>query len=105
MSYTPRYAPRQLGRSSERRLGHRLGLAGVLLATVLALAGCVNLQLKATVHSDNTVSGTVRVGFAKSLAALAGGTSGLLGELKSGQDSPCDFGGKKGTMHDYDDGT
>src|SRR6185437_2165350 len=63
------------------------------------------LQLKATVHSDNTVSGTVRIGFAKSLAVLAGGTSGLLDELKSGQDSPCDFGGKTGTMHDFDDGT
>ena len=51
-------------------------------------AGCVNLQLNATVHSDDTVSGTARVGVAKSLAALAGGTSGLLGRVEEQPGQP-----------------
>ncbi|HJQ00266.1 MAG TPA: hypothetical protein VJ851_01580 [Jatrophihabitans sp.] len=97
MSYTPRYAPRSV-------IGRRTGLAAILLLAVLALTGCLNVQLNATVHSDNTVSGTARVGIAKSLAALSGiSNSELLNQLKTQQ--ACDFGGKSSTSKSYDDGT
>nr|MDQ2958976.1 hypothetical protein [Actinomycetota bacterium] len=94
MSHSPRYAP-------HRPRFRRAALIGALLLAVLALTGCVTVQLKATVHSDGTVSGTARIGVAKSLASLGGGSA--LADLKS-QDT-CDFGGKKGTTKDFDDGT
>ncbi len=97
MPTSPRFAPRRL------RL-RRTALVGAVLFAALVLSGCVTVQLKATVHSDNTVSGTVRTGILKTLASVAGGSSGdALKQLRSGND--CDFGGKAGSIKDFDDGT
>ncbi|MGI8666399.1 MAG: LppM family (lipo)protein [Jatrophihabitans sp.] len=96
MSHSPRYAP---GSSPLRRVG----LIAALLLAALALTGCVTVQLKANVHSDGTVSGTTRIGIAKSLATLGGGSAAdALAELKS--QNSCDFGGR-GVSKDFDDGT
>ena len=96
MPHTPRYAAPTLPL-------RRLGLVTGLIAAVLTLTGCFAVEMKATVNSDDTVSGTARIGIAKSLSSLAGGSSGLLSELKSGED-PCTFGTKKAAEKDYDDG-
>src|ERR1700709_861623 len=120
MSHSPRYAPRRLSdtpggarvrraldtllRGPRGRARRRAGLLALLLAAVLALTGCVDVQLKATVHADGTVSGTARIGINKSLATLGGGSpSSALDELKS--QNPCDFGGKAGATKNFDDGT
>jgi hypothetical protein len=54
---------------------HRLTAAAALL--LFALTGCIRYHVDATLHSDDTVSGTVVVGMQKSLmeAAKAGGAS------------------------------
>ncbi|MFL6073058.1 MAG: LppM family (lipo)protein [Mycobacteriales bacterium] len=54
---------------------HRLTAAAALL--LFALTGCIRYHVDATLHADDTVSGTVVVGMQKSLmeAAKAGGAS------------------------------
>lgn len=97
MSSAPRYAGRRLPI-------RRPGLLATLLVAMLSLTGCVTVQLKASVHSDDTVSGSTRIGVAKSLATLGGGSAQTaLDQLRS-EDS-CDFGGKRGTTKDFDDGS
>ncbi|MGX7680427.1 LppM family (lipo)protein [Jatrophihabitans sp. DSM 45814] len=96
MSRSPRFAPHALPL-------RRVAVLSVLAISALLLTGCVDIELKATVSSDNTVSGTTRIGISKSIASLAGGSDGLLQQLKS--DDPCEFGSAKTTEKDYDDGT
>ncbi|MCW2541341.1 MAG: hypothetical protein JWN95_3066 [Frankiales bacterium] len=106
----PRHAPtsfrRRRGRTPGRRgpfVGSgRLGLLALLALTMFALTGCFAVQLTATVHGDNTISGTARVGLLKSLAGV-GGQSGLLQQLDSSD--TCTFGSAKTTTKNYDDGT
>lgn len=66
-------APMFRSRRPARR--HRLTAAAALL--LFALTGCIRYHVDATLHSDDTVSGTVVVGMQKSLmeAAKAGGAS------------------------------
>ena len=99
MSYTPRYAG-----SRRRPLRFRLGLALALAASVLALTGCFAAQLQATVHADDTVSGTSRFGIRTSLAALGGmSTTQLQQSVAAG--GGCGFAGAGVTTQPYDDGT
>ncbi|HEU5270420.1 MAG TPA: hypothetical protein VFU36_10905 [Jatrophihabitans sp.] len=107
MAHTPKYAPGSRRRHTRRivlplRSG-RAGLLGALLLAVLALTGCVTVQLNATVHPDGTLSGTARYGVAKTLAGFVGGQDELLNQLKS--QGSCDFGSTQGTTKDFDDGT
>src|SRR4051794_37953317 len=100
MASTAQYAA---GGGRVRLSPGRTGLLGALLLAVLALTGCVTVQLNATVHPDGTLSGTARYGLTKSLAALAGGQEQLLQQLKS--EGSCDFGNHQGTTKEFDDGT
>jgi hypothetical protein len=105
MAYTAKYAAGRT-RAGTGRFRLRSGPAGLLAAlalAVLALTGCVTVQLNATVHPDGTLSGTARYGVAKSLAAFVGGQDQLLDQLKS--QGSCDFGSRQGTTKDFDDGT
>jgi hypothetical protein len=105
MAYPAKYAAGRTRTGS----GHRglrslpAGLIAALLLAVLALTGCVTVQLNATVHPDGTLSGTARYGVAKSLAGMVGGQDQLLNQLKS--QGSCDFGSRQGTTKDFDDGT
>jgi hypothetical protein len=104
MAQTAQYAPGGTTGPGKVRLSFtRTGLIGALLLAVLALTGCVTVQLDATVHPDGTLSGTARYGVAKSLAAFAGGQDQLLAQLRS--EGSCDFGGNQGSTKNFDDGT
>ncbi|HEX2902570.1 MAG TPA: hypothetical protein VHO01_03865 [Jatrophihabitans sp.] len=101
MSQMPRYAAGPAGRIRLSTRGS--GLVVALLLALIALSGCVTVQLDATVHQDGSISGTARFGVSKSLASLGGGAEAIRQRLRS--EGSCDFGSAGATVHDYDDGS
>ncbi|PJI93747.1 LppM family (lipo)protein [Luteimicrobium subarcticum] len=86
----PAVPPSERPRGRRRRAAALTTLAAV---TVLALSGCVKIDMAFTLHSDNTADGTVIYAIQDSAAkALGQDPKDLLKEATEGEDPADDFG-------------
>jgi len=82
----------------------RKWLALMCIPLAFLLSGCIKLDMALTVNKDKTVSGTVILGFADSLAALGSGTGSSTTTTPGGLDGLINKKSKGVTVSKYHEG-